>query len=436
VEGHLLMSAKERRRKSVFDRVGAGELTLVSASKLLKLSYRHTLRAYARYGAEGDAGLVHKSRGRPGNRAVPKRRRQKILARYEARYKGFGPTLAAEKLAEAGLEVDHETLRRWLVAAGLWQKRRKRNQHRAWRERKAHFGELVQIDGSHHRWFGEDRAEYCLFDLVDDATGKTLSLLGEEETTELAMRALWLWIEKYGVPKALYADKKTVFVTDREPTLEEQLAGEEPKTAFGKSCAKLGVEIISAHSPQAKGRVERTHAVYQDRFLKELKLRRITTIETANRLLTGGFADSLNRRFALAPRSGEDFHRPLDKGIDLADVFCFEQWRTLQNDWTIRYENAYYQILPENRPLPKPKEKILVRIRLDGTLHLLYRDRPLAYTKLRKRDLHRRPTNAPEKNADPRPPLQKPKTPSHSPWRQAVSTMFANHSCPKQRFVT
>lgn len=420
------MSAKERRRKSVFDRVAAGELTLVSASKLLKLSYRQTLRAYARYGAEGDAGLVHKSRGRPGNRAVPKRRRQKILARYEARYEGFGPTLAAEKLAEEGLDVDHETLRRWLFAAGLWQKRRKRSQHRAWRERKAHFGELVQIDGSHHRWFGEERAQCCLLDLVDDATGETLSLLGEEETTELAMRALWLWIEKYGVPKALYADKKTVFVTDREPTLEEQLAGEEPKTAFGKSCAKLGIEIISAHSAQAKGRVERKHAVYQDRFLKELKLRRITTIETANRLLTGGFTDGLNRRFAKAPRSDEDFHHPLDKGIDLADVFCFEQWRTLQNDWTIRYDNAYYQILPENRPLPKPKDKILVRIRLDGTLLLLYRDRPLAYTKLRKRDLDRRLQKAPERTGDQRPPLQKPKTLSHSPWRQSVTTMFAD----------
>lgn len=208
MEGLLLMSARERFRKSVFDRVVEEELTLESASELLSLSYRQTLRAFARYCKEGDAGLVHRSRGRPGNRAAPAKVRAKIVKRYAARYAGFGPTLAAEKLAEEGLAVDHETLRRWLIEQGLWHKSRKKARHRSHRERKAHFGELVQMDGSHHRWFGADYPECCLMNLVDDATGITLSLLGREETTELAMRALWLWIETYGVPKALYVDKK------------------------------------------------------------------------------------------------------------------------------------------------------------------------------------------------------------------------------------
>jgi len=175
---------------------------------------------------------------------------------------------AHEKLAEQDLEVDHETLRRWLLQAGLWQKRRKRREHRSRRERRAHFGELVQMDGSPRHWLGNEAPEHCLMELVDDATGNTLSLMDTAETTALAMRTLWWWIDRFGVPRALYTDKKNIYVSDRQPTVEEQVAGEEPLTPFGKICQNLGIEIIAANSPQAKGRVERKHGVYQDRFLK------------------------------------------------------------------------------------------------------------------------------------------------------------------------
>jgi len=381
MKGYLLMSRKELSRKSVFELVESGRITLMSASLRLGLSYRHTLRMYKRFMAEGDGGLVHRSRGRTSNRGYTTVFREQVLARYRERYQvhGLGPTLAAEKLAEEGLVVDHETLRRWLMACGEWKKRRKRVLHRSCRERRAHFGELVQMDGSHHGWFGADHGKACLMNMVDDATGRTMGWMSAEETTEAAMFLLRRWIEFHGVPLALYTDRKNVYITDREPTPEEQLAGEEPLTAFGKACQKLGIEIIAAHSPQAKGRVERSNGTYQDRLVKELALSGITTIDGANELFMEGFSERLNDRFAIPPIDKKDFHRPLHKAVDLDDVFCYEAQRTIQNDWTISYQGCRYQILRANNPLPKPKERILVRIHLDGRVQLLHRQKSLAF---------------------------------------------------------
>ena len=421
MKGHLLMSAKERKRKSVFDRVKQRRLTLVEAAEVLGLSYRHCRRSYKRFAEEGDRGLVHRTRGRPSSRGKPQGFKRAVLRRYKHRYKplDMGPTQAAEKLGAEGYEVDHETLRRWLLAAGLWSKRRKKRSHRMWRERKAHFGELVQMDGSHHRWFGPDGGEACLMNMVDDAKGTTLSFMAEEETTEAAMCCLWQWIERYGIPKALYTDKKNVFVTDREPTIEEQLADQEPVTAFGKACSKLGIEIVTAHSPQAKGRVERSHGVYQDRLVKELALRGIRTIKGANTLLANGFVNALNAKFEREPWSATDFHRPVPKTMDLAHVFCFEETRQVQNDWTIRYQNCSYQILKENSHLPKPKDRILIRILLDGTKLLMYKDRPLVFKRLPQPQPKRvhRAEQTPTCNTRTSKTTHKP-APDH-PWRRA-----------------
>ncbi len=393
---HLLMSRKELSRKSVVELVQSGKITLLEASERMGLSYRQTLRVYARFVAEGDAGLVHRSRGHPSNRGYSLSFRESVLARYRERYQvhGFGPTLAAEKLSEEDFPVDHETLRRWLLASGDWSKRRRRKVHRSYRERRAHFGELVQLDGSHHAWFGPDHGKACLMNMVDDATGRTLGWMSVQETTEAAMLLLRCWIERHGVPLALYTDRKTVYITDREPTLEEQLAGEEPLTAFGKACQKLGIRIIPAHSPQAKGRVERSNGVYQDRFVKELALCGITTIDEANELFATGFSDRLNERFAIAPAQETDFHRPVHKALNLDDVFCHEASRTVQNDWTISYEGRRYQILKGNTPLPRPREHILVRIHLDGRIQLIHRQRPLAFCRIERGQLA--PEDAPK----------------------------------------
>ena len=369
---HLEMSQKERARLAMLERVKDGLMTIKESSEVLGISYRQARRVHRRYEDEGDEGLVHRSRGRPSNRAKPAETKDAVVQLYLERYCDFGPTLASEKLLERdGYQVDHETLRRWLLEKGLWKKRRKRSGHRKRRERKAHFGELVQLDGSHHRWFEDRGGKGCLMNMVDDATGTTLARMGMEETTKGAMEVLWAWIEKYGVPKALYVDRKSVYVTDREPTVEEQLSGQIPMTQFGKACEKLGIEIITAHSPQAKGRVERNHGVYQDRLVKELRLAGIDDVRSADTFVVG-YADSLNTRFAVEPRSQADFHRPLPDGLDLTKVFCREESRRIGNDWVVRYSNRFFQVSRQSN-LPPSKGAITIQEHLDGSIHLIYR---------------------------------------------------------------
>ena len=431
MEGHLLMSRKELERKGVLTLVQSGHLSLKDAAGRLALSYRQCRRVYQRYCSRGDEGLVHGSRGRPSNRQAPAELREAVVAHYVEHWKAvdMGPTLAAEKLREAGMAVVTETLRRWLIADKHWTPKQRQDTHRERRERRARFGELVQVDGSHHRWFGPDGRQHCLMNLVDDATGTTYSLMFDEETTEAAMRVLWGWIERYGIPQALYVDRKTVYITEREPSVEEQLAEQEPLTAFGKACAKLGIELITAYSAQAKGRVERNHGVYQDRLVKELRLQGVTTIAEANALLTGGFVDGLNARFAKPPRDPHDAHMPVPKGVDLARVFCWEETRQVQNDWTIRYQNRFYQIARSNKQRPRPKHKVVVRTLLDGTMELEWRGRRLHYHEVPAAPVQ----TAAKQTKTTRPPASKAskarKPAANHPWKQGC-TLMLNDAAP------
>jgi transposase len=383
MEGHLWMSAKERERLKIFERVKRGELRKKDAAVLCGLDYRYVRRLYKRYCALGDRGLVHQGRGRPSNRAHKADFRAAVLQLYQERYSDFGPTLAMEKLALAGYVLDHDTLRGWLVKAGLWQKRRKRGRHRSWRARRAHFGELVQLDGSHHKWFEERGPKGCLMNMVDDAQGTTLSLLAEEETSFAAMALLWRWIERYGIPQSLYTDKKNVYVIDEKTRARAADSGEEVWTHFGWACQQLGIEIITAHSPEAKGRVERNHGVYQDRLVKELRLAGINTIAAANELLAAGFCEQLNQKFAVVPRSAVDYHRSA-KGYDLASVFCLEEERALSADWVVRFENQFYQLQPPRKALAG-KRRVRVQRYLNGELHFRYGELELCYTLLPER---------------------------------------------------
>jgi transposase len=371
------MTAEDRRRLVTMEHMRAGRLKLVDASRLLSISYRQAKRIWARYQQEGAAGLLHRNRGRPSNKRKASEVREAVLERYEERYSGFGPTLAAEKLQKDGYEVDHETLRRWLLAAGLWKRQRRRKSYRSRRERKAHFGEMIQIDGSHHKWFEDRGTECCLMSMIDDATGRRASYMAEEETTEAAMMVFWSWVEKYGIPHSVYLDRLGVYVTDREPTLEEQLEGIEPKTAFGKALEKLGVKIITSYSPQARGRVERCHGVYQDRLVKEFRLENVSSIHEANAILLSSFVDEINEKFALDPRSEQDYHMPVPKDLDLRNVFCWESPRKVQSDWVVRNDNRYFQILRGNRPMPRVGDTVLVRQWLDRSIHLFYKDKEI-----------------------------------------------------------
>jgi transposase len=379
------MSTTELRRAGVLARVAAETLTLKSAAALMEVSYRQAKRLYGRYRAEGAKGLKHRSAGRASNRAAPRQMRKQALTLIREKYSGgvderFGPTLAAEHLAsEDGVTVDHETLRRWMLAAGLWSRARKRSPHRRRRERRAHFGELVQLDGSFHPWFEGRGPHSCLLTLVDDATGRTLGRFGAQETIWAAVGILRTWIAQYGIPRALYTDWKNVYV--RRPNQEERATGAEPLTQFGRMCAALGIKIIPASSPQAKGRIERNHGTHQDRLVKKLRRKAIADVDAANAFVDAEYWGEHNRRFAQPPASGDDFHLTVPRGVPLDKVFRLEEKRTVSNDWVVRYDNRLLQL---ERQSHRPPARSTVRVFEDvaGQLEIRYRDRVIRWTEL------------------------------------------------------
>ena len=379
------MSARELTRVEVLSRVKAGTLSLGSAATLLSVSYRQAKRLARRYRAEGAKGLKHRSAGHASNHARLPAERARALALVREKYSGpvdvrFGPTLAAEHLAsEDGVTVHHDTLRRWMLAAGLWSRARKHAPHRQRRERKAHFGELVQLDGSFHLWYEARGPRGCLMNLVDDATSRTLARLGDEETIWAAADVLRRWIEAYGVPLALYTDWKNVYV--REPNAEEQVTGAVPLTQFGRMCASLGIQIIAASSPQAKGRVERNHGTHQDRLVKKLRRLGIADATAANAFLDTTYLSGHNQRFAVAPASAEDFHRRVPSRTMLDRVFQLEEERVLSNDWVVRYDTRYFQVARQSGHAPA-RSTVLVREAQDGAIELRYRGRLMQWTEI------------------------------------------------------
>jgi hypothetical protein len=362
----LKMSEKERGRLVVMHRLRAGELSLKEAAWEMRVSLRQAVRIKQRFLRQRDAGLVHRSRGRPSNRRTPVELREQALAIYRERYAGFGPTFACEMLAEhEQLAVNRETLRRWLIAAGLWRVGEKQRVHRKRRRRRERFGELLQLDGSDHDWF-EGRADPCtLMVLVDDATNQIGLRMAPSETTAAALSVLRDWVSTRGVPVALYADCKNVYFSAEYVHNPRRRGDPGIFTQFMKVANRLGIEMIPAYSPQAKGRVERINGVLQDRLVKTLRLRRINTIEAANAML-GEFAAELNRRFARAPLNPADAHRSAPHGREQWEYFfCFEETRTLQKDHTVVYQNTLWQILPQ-RGGPQPGARITLRRPLGG----------------------------------------------------------------------
>jgi hypothetical protein len=365
--------------------VNQHKLSLVTTSAVLGLSYRQVKRIWRRYRQQGDAGLVHRLRGHPSGRRTAPELRQRILARYQERYNDFGPTLAAEYLArEDRLLIDHETLRRWLVAEGLWQKHRRGQQHRQRRERKACLGEMVQLDGSDHDWF-EGRAERAtLMVMIDDATNRVYARFSEEETTQASYDVLEGWVARYGVPRSLYVDRAGIYRCERHASLEEQLAGATPRTQFGRAMGQLAVKLILANSPQAKGRVERCNGLLQDRLVKALRLHAISDLESANAFLDEEFLAQLNAQFTLPAASGADVHRPAPAHLE--EILSWEDQRVVQRDWTFSWEGQWYQIDPRHEGLSLAGKKVLVRRLRDGSKQVLYRGQ-----KLRWRELPQRP---------------------------------------------
>lgn len=395
----IRMSLQERKRLEVFSRVRLGEMTLVEASELLALSYRQTKRVWGRYQAAGDAGLVHRGRGRASNRQSCTATKEQVLALYREQYSDFGPTLAAEYLAkEDGVAVRVTTLRRWLVQAGLWERRRKRRVHRRRRERRSHVGELVQLDGSHHDWFEGRRVvairevAYAgwavLMVMIDDATGRVFARFYENESWHSASDVFGQYVARYGLPRGLYVDQHGIYRADREPTSEEILGDQVPATQFGRAMNELDVELILARSPQAKGRVERMNGTLQDRLVKALRREGITDMASANRFLDEKFLPDLNGRFTVSAAASEDHHRAVPSATDLSRILSIQDERVVQNDWTIRWQNRILQLPRESAAVvqrfPQPtRQRVTMCEQLDGVLRVFVGEVELSWSATR-----------------------------------------------------
>jgi transposase len=412
--GKLRLSGKERLRLEVLSKVQRGGISLAKAGELLSVSYRQVLRIWQRYVAEGSVGLQHGLRDRVSNHRIDPGRRERVLKLYQAKYEDFGPTLAVEYLRKLdGEQVSKETLRGWLIEAGLWQARRQGAPHRAWRERRAHWGELVQMDGSEHDWFEGRRGRASLMVLIDDATNWTHAKFFESETTAAAMTVFQEYVGYYGLPRALYVDRDSIYETTRDSTVDEALQDTAPLTQFGRAMKELEVELILAHSPQAKGRVERRHGVFQDRFVKALRLRKISTLEAGNQYLETEFLDELNEQFHVEARSQTDLHRSVPRGVQLEHVLSYQEQRMVQNDWTVSWCNRIFQIHESHQTFSLARKKILVSELLDGQIRLTHRGRNLSWS-----ELPARPSPAqrkPSKKAVPAAPYKPAET--HS-WRR------------------
>ena len=372
----LTMSQKEIQRLKIMERLRIGSMQQKEAAQILKISSRQTRRLLKKYEENGAAGLISKHRGKPSNNKFPEYFRQEVVKIAKEKYIDFGPTFLCEKLSENhGLDLSKETLRQWLISEEIWfcKRRRKARIHQS-RERRSCFGELVQIDGSPHDWFEGRREKCCLLVFIDDATSKIVNLRFEEsETTAGYFRATKEYTNKFGLPLAFYSDKDSVFRINYPETTKEN------QTQFERAMKSLGIEVICANSPQAKGRVERSNQTLQDRLVKEMRLEGINDIETANAYLPQ-FIKSYNKKFAVEPKSPVDAHRKLEKReAEVNLILGFQNIRTLSKNLELSYQNVVYQIQVLEQGYGLRHAKVTVCEALQGQVTLVYRGRNLPY---------------------------------------------------------
>jgi transposase len=388
-------------------------MTLVEVSELLGLSYRQTKRAWARYQSEGDAGLVHRLRGRSPNRHSPEEKKQQSLALYREQYADYGPTLAAECLAkEDGVTVSVTTLRRWLLQAGLLERRRKQRRHRRRRTRRQHLGELVQMDGSHHDWFEGRRGWAVLMVMIDDATGKVTARFYENESWASSSDLFQRYAGRHGLPRGLYVDQHSIYRPSNEPTGADLLDNCPQETQFGRAMRELDVELILARSPQAKGRVERMNGTLQDRLVKALRRANISDLDSANRFLEDDFLPEFNAHFAVSAVEAEDWHRPLSATTDLSRIVSIQESRVVAKDWTLRWRNRVLQLPRETAEFIRSGQRVTVCEPLDGVLRVFAGDREVSWSPILNP-----PQPKPAKRSGPTGSTQGRKPAANHPWR-------------------
>jgi transposase len=375
MKNRIEMTQRDRDTLKVMCAVLAGERTQAEAARLLHKSVRQVRRLQRRLESDGDAGVVHRLRGRPSNRQLNDGLRKQALRLYRRELPDFGPTLASEVMAERGLQVSADTLRRWLSAAGLWQPQRQRNQHRSRRPRRSCFGELVQMDASLHSWLEGRGEEMVLVAMIDDATNRVMARFYEGETVEAYFDLVGRWLAKHGRPIAFYTDHDSVFETAGQAEQTHR------PTQFGRAMLELGIELILAHSPQAKGRVERSHGTMQDRWVKLLRLAGVKTRAEANQYVEQKLLPDHNRRFDRPPASPNDAHRPLGPRHNPVAILSIQEARVVTNDYTVRFNNRLYQLHKPAHPGLRGG-RVVIEQRLDGTLAIRFGSRYLGYTDL------------------------------------------------------
>jgi transposase len=387
-EDMLLMDQDDLKRLSVIEKVLEKRITQVEAGVMLELSDRQVRRVAKRIEEEGKKGILHKSRGKPSGRATSEEKRGKILRLCRERYIGFSPTLASEKLFERDkIAISRELLRGWFIEENISYRKRKGRKHRKWRQRKEYVGEMVQMDGSEHDWF-EGRGPVCvLMGYIDDATGEVFARFYAYEGTMPAMKSFKGYIRKYGLPLSVYLDKHSTYKSNKKLSIEEELSNTVTLSQFGRALGELGVNLIYADSPQAKGRVERLFRTFQDRLIKEMRLTVVEGMEEGNEFLEK-YLPVFNRRFKVEPAKAGNMHRPIPKGVNLGKILCIRTPRFLRNDFTIAHENKLYQVEESIRG-----REVIVEERINGLLFITYKGRALRYHEI---------TQRPQKIAQPR----------------------------------
>lgn len=371
---------KEREQIAIFDRLKKKEISQAGAAKSLGMTTRWVRTKMERYLEQGDAGLVHLGRNKQSPKRWSEEERALAMELFEGSFAGFGPTFAAEKLWEIhGIKVSKETLRKAMITEGHWAGKKRKIKHRERRERKEFFGEMVQVDGSPHDWF-EGRGPRCtLINFVDDATSYIpFMMFAPSESNESLMLALRKYIEIRGVPQSIYVDYGSVFKVNLNNKDNEKI------TQFERACKELDIIVHHASSPQAKGRVERSHGTQQDRLIKEMRLAGISTIEQANKFILETYLPKYNKQFAVAPSQQDDIHRPA-KHLDLDKIFCLKDKRRLQNDFVISYKTRILQLTKQQSAVIRPGEDIVIHEAFDGLLKLYIRGIKLNYIELKQR---------------------------------------------------
>ena len=410
--GVMAMRGQEAQRLYVIQQVLERKLSQRHAAELVDRSVRQVRRLIQRVRQEGARGILHRLRGRPSNRRHAERVRQRAVQLYQQQYHDFGPTLAQEKLAECHhLDVGRETLRRWLMVAGLWGSKRQTPPHRQWRERKACWGEMVQVDGSHHDWLEGRGPALVLMGYIDDATSRVVARFYDYEGTLPAMDSFARYARRYGLPQSVYVDRHTTYRSPGKRTVQDELAGRSrPQSQFERALEALGVRVIPAYSPQAKGRIERLFGTFQDRLIKELRLAGVTTREEANRFLER-YLPRYNRRFSCAPRSPVNVHRPCPAAAILRRVLTIRQPRTLRQDNTVQHEGRTY-LIQEGWAGRRPTI-LEAEVQLNGRLSWREGDRALRY-----REVLARPPRAVLRPRRPRGTQRRRIPPADHPWRR------------------